>query len=223
MLALPGVLRPEHAHYAAELRHLAERSTSLMRALIDPPAAAAKATLPAPLADPAAVLRKFTPLLTAIAAPAAIVSVTMPPSLPGMRFPAEALERILVNLVRNATQAIERSHKQSRTGSRSASRPGTIRIALTAQAKRLQLTVEDNGPGMAMLDAASFLTPAPLLSGTRHGMGHRIISELVTATKGTLTVRVRPGRGTRFVILWPVCTRTSGTPASPFATGSSEV
>jgi C4-dicarboxylate-specific signal transduction histidine kinase len=138
----------------------------------------------------------------------------MPPSLPGVRFPAEALERILVNLVRNAAQAIERSQALVR---------GAIQIVLASSAEGLHLTVEDNGPGMPMLDAAAFFAPSPVLPGALHGLGHRIISELVTATKGTLTVRVRPGRGTRFVILWPVCTDTSGNPASPFSAGPSEV
>lgn len=224
MLAVPGVLRPQHAHYAEELRHLADRSSSLVRGLIDrmPSASEPKSSLPVPLVDPAAILRSFTPLLAAIAAPAAAVSVTMPPSLPGVRFPAEALERILVNLVRNAAQAIERSQARSHLRSQALA-PGAIQIVLASSAKGLHLTVEDNGPGMPMLDAAAFLAPSPLLPGARHGLGHLIISELVTATKGTLTVRVRPGRGTRFVILWPVCTGTSGNPASPSSTGPSEV
>jgi hypothetical protein len=35
MLARPGVLRPEHAHYAAELRHLADRNSGLLCGLLD--------------------------------------------------------------------------------------------------------------------------------------------------------------------------------------------
>jgi nitrogen-specific signal transduction histidine kinase len=230
MLARPGVLRPEHAHYAAELRHLAERSSGLMHGLIErlPSAPASELSPPAPLADPAAVLRSLSPLLSAIAAPAASVSVTMPPSLPGVRFPAEALERIMVNLVRNAAQAIERnparSQMLSQTRNPAASVPaGTIRIALTAHANGLHLTVEDDGPGITLLDAAAFLAPSPLPHATRRGLGHRIISELVTATGGTLTVRVRPGRGTRFMVLWPAGGASACTPASPSSAGSSEV
>jgi nitrogen-specific signal transduction histidine kinase len=224
MLAVPGVLRPQHAHYAEELRHLADRSSSLVRGLIDrmPSASEPKPSAPVPLADPAAILRSFTPLLVAIAAPAAAVSVSMPTSLPGVRFPAEALERILVNLVRNAAQAIERSQAHPQTLTQTLAR-GAIRIVLASPAEGLYLTVEDDGPGMSMLDAAAFISPLPPLPSARPGLGHHIISELVTATKGTLTVRVRPGRGTRFVILWPAGTGTSGTPASPSSTGSSEV
>jgi C4-dicarboxylate-specific signal transduction histidine kinase len=222
MLARPGVLRPEHAHYAAELRHLADRNAALLRGLIDqlPSAGEPPPSLPLPLADPAAVLRNLTPLLTALAAVVATVSVTVPPSLPGTLLPAQALERILVNLVRNAAQAIERSHAIERCQNAA---PATIRIDLATQASGLQLTVEDDGPGMAILDAAAFLAPSPLPSGARHGLGHRIISELVTATKGTLTVHVRPGRGTRFVIRWPAGTGSIDTLASLSATGSSEV
>jgi signal transduction histidine kinase len=224
MLGRPGVLRPEHAHYAAELRHLADRSTSLMRGLIDAPTSATEPgeALPVSLADPAAVLRSLTPLLTAIAAPAASVRVTMPPSLPGTRLPAEALERILVNLVRNAAQAIERGHTRARSRD-AAVVAGTIRIALTTQADSLHLTVEDNGPGLPILDAAAFLAPSPLPNGARHGLGHRIISELVTASGGTLTLRVRPGRGTRFRVVWPADAARQGSPASLSSTGPTEV
>jgi signal transduction histidine kinase len=220
MLARPGVLRPEHAHYAKELRHLAQRSSVFMRGLIDPLAAKADPSLAVPLTDPAAVLRSLSPLLSAIAAPVASVRVTVPTSLPHISIPAESLERILINLVRNAAQAIERSQAEAQALPVT---PGTVRIALTAQANNLRLTVDDNGPGMTMIDAAAFLAPSPLLPGARRGLGHRIISELVKASGGTLTVRVRPGRGTRFVILWPAGSPRACTPAVISLTGISEV
>jgi signal transduction histidine kinase len=200
LLSAPGVLRPEHQHYVTELRQLAERSDRLVHNLL------ASSTAPGPVATPtgpaapnaAQVLREIEPLLAAVAGRSATVSVKAPRSLATPPLPAETLERILVNLVRNAAQAIELAGP----------RPfgGYIRISLATIASHLRLTVEDNGPGMPVTTAAAFLSPKPLPAGARHGLGHRIIHDLVSSSGGTLSLRVRPGRGTIISIQWPVPT-----------------
>jgi signal transduction histidine kinase len=209
LLARPGVLRPEHQHYVAELRLLAERSAKLMRnLLIQLPQSSSKnknkalrAAVPSTGADPAAILREIAPLLTAIASPSASVTVKAPRSLPPLTFPTESLERIIVNLIRNAAQAIEFANSSDRAFEER--QPGRIRVALATIAGHLHLTVEDNGPGMPVATAASFLSPSPLPHRAQRGLGHHIIHQLVTSSGGTLTVRVRPGRGTTFCVKWP--------------------
>jgi signal transduction histidine kinase len=212
LLARPGVLRPEHQHYVSELRLLAERSANLMRSLLIqlPTSPGSDATrkihaVPSPAstgADPAAVLREIAPLLTAIASPSAAVAVKAPRSLPPLAFPVENLERIIVNLVRNAAQAIEFANSSDRSFEER--QPGRIRIALATVAGHLHLTVEDNGSGMPVATAAAFLSPSTLPKGAQRGLGHHIVHQLVSSSGGTLTVRVRPGRGTTFCIKWPV-------------------
>lgn len=204
LLSAPGVLRPEHTHYATELRRLAERSDSLVHRLLSLPplAPAPPAIQPNPASakspDAAHILREIEPLLTAIVGRSATVSCKAPRSLPTPPLSGETLERIIVNLVRNAAQAIEST----------APRPqgGHIRVSLATLAGHLRLTVEDNGPGMHVKTAAAFLSPAPLPPGARHGLGHRIVHELVTSSGGNLSLRVRPGRGTIVSIHWPVFT-----------------
>ncbi len=212
LLARPGVLRPEHQHYVSELRLLAERSANLMRSLLiqlpdvlgtDPTKSIHAVPTSRPTgADPAAILREIAPLLTAIASPSATVAVKVPRSLPPIAFPSENLERIIVNLIRNAAQAIEFANSSDR--SLEERQPGHIRIALATVASHLHLTVEDNGPGMPVATAAAFLSPSTLPKGAQRGLGHHIVHQLVSSSGGTLTVRVRPGRGTTFCIKWPV-------------------
>jgi signal transduction histidine kinase len=208
LLARPGVLRPEHQHYVAELRLLAERSGKLMRnLLIQLPQLSVEAPqesrrTPVSSADPAVMLREIEPLLSAIASPSAAVTVKTPRSLPPLSFPTENLERIIVNLIRNAAQAIEFANSSDR--SFEDRQPGRIRVALATVAGHLHLTVEDNGPGMPVATAAAFLSPSTLPQGAQRGLGHHIVHQLVTSSGGTLTVRVRPGRGTTFCIKWPV-------------------
>jgi signal transduction histidine kinase len=211
LLARPGVLRPEHQHYVSELRLLAERSAQLMRNLLiqlprhaDSPKGKFPRT-PASLAtaaDPAATLREIAPLLTAIASPSATVTVKTPRSLPAITFPAENFERIVVNLIRNAAQAIEFANSSDRPFE--ARQHGRIRVAISTVAGHLHLTVEDNGPGMPVATAAAFLSPAKLPRGTQRGLGHHIVHQLVTSSGGTMSLRVRPGQGTTFCIKWPV-------------------
>jgi signal transduction histidine kinase len=208
LLARPGVLRPEHQHYVTELRSLAERSGQMMRTLLiqlsslEFPEKPVQTSAPSTVAvDPAVVLREVAPLLTAIASPSASVIVKTPRSLPALTFPAENLERIIINLIRNAAQAIEFANSSDRPFEDR--QPGRIRVALATVAGHLHLTVEDNGPGMPVATAAAFLSPSNLPQGAQRGLGHHIVHQLVTSSGGTLTVRVRPGRGTTFCIKWP--------------------
>jgi signal transduction histidine kinase len=278
LLRAPGVLGPEHRHYATELGLIASRSSELIRRLLARPGeqtetrerpqrqsgtqilvsaesvtgsgrplagaawdhAGALRTQPAFLTaggrrDPAqrdasqtatsppalthtSALRLLGPVLERIAAGSATVSIWVPATLPQLDLSIEALERITVNLVRNAAEAIRSAcgnatparagstpDGASTRASNSARRPtATIRVGLGVAAGRLRLTVEDDGPGMPPAVAAAFLQPGPLPAKPGRGLGHRIVHELVAASGGHISIRVRPGQGTVFCIRWPV-------------------
>ena len=246
LLRAPGVLRPEHLHYATELDLISSRSTELIRRLLAgelvtcPPTPAlpleqvapqrewarpnrgALEFQPAdvrrrdapflPVSRPgltlAAVLRNLSPVLGRIAAGSAHVTVCAPTTLPVIDLLAEPLERITVNLVRNAAEAIRTQRLEPQPPSHRTDPParpvGQIRVALASIAGRLQLTVEDNGPGVPPAVAAAFLRPRPMPSNTTRGFGHRIVHELVSASGGQLSIRVRPSQGTVFCIKWPI-------------------
>jgi signal transduction histidine kinase len=207
LLGSPGVLRSEHRHYASELDLISSRSSALIRRMLQhlpeqhafPGQPQSLAPSPSqPSSDPADVLRTLAPVLQRIAAGSAL-SVSAPPSLHNLDLPAESLERIVVNLVRNAAEAM-RNHSHCFTDAETPH----IEVALTVAAGRAQLTVEDNGPGMPPAVASAFLRPAPLPRGAVRGLGHLIVHELATASHGVLSIRVRPGRGTVFCIKWPL-------------------
>ncbi len=156
----------------------------------------------------AALLLSLTPVLRRIAAGAAEVTVTCQISLPPLPFPSEIIERITVNLVRNAAEAIRRD--QVCAACVPFGPAGQIRVALAVIDNRLQLTVEDNGPGMSPTYVEAYLHPEPLPLGASHGLGHRIVHELTNASGGQLSIRVLPGHGTAFCLKWPLH-------ATPFA------
>ena len=231
LLSAPGVLRPEHKHYATELSLISNRSSSLIRRLLtgslaSPPHSSQEEISDPPPLSPAALgssnarsvdaainysthddaFRNLAPVLQRIAAGAAKISIAYPASLPPLDFPTEIIERITVNLVRNAVEAIRIQRRN--TFPTAISPKGRIRVSLTVEGPELQLTVEDNGPGMSPAVAAAFLHPSPLPNGAHHGIGHRIIHQLAAISAGELAIRVLPGSGTIFSLKWPI--RLSG-------------
>jgi signal transduction histidine kinase len=248
LLRVPGVLGPEHRHYATELGLIASRSSELIQRLLAAPHAHTQPQPARPWLDTSrdrataldfqpsdvrrrdtaqreasqcmdrlpvlthvSALRLLSPVLERIAAGCATVSICAPATLPSLNLSIETLERITVNLVRNAAEAIRMARGSVPINGLStraigpAPRPtGTIRVALGVAGGRFRLTVEDDGPGMPPAVAAAFLQPGPLPPKPGRGLGHRIVHELVTASGGHISIRVRPGQGTAFCIRWPV-------------------
>ncbi len=145
----------------------------------------------------------------------------------------EALERILVNLVRNSAAAIalaERSDGLAGGATRSAAgskvlekiadrtadeTPGAVRIGVGLLVnrvddpkpwplRRVRLTVEDSGCGMTTEQLERILNGDRAPSRGSHGIGFRVVRDLVAASFGDIRVMSAPGIGTRVQIEWPV-------------------
>jgi signal transduction histidine kinase len=207
LLDLPGVLRPEHLHYARELRLLSQRSGALIHRLLEgpqEPVAAISRSRPKRLSA-GTVVRAFAPLLRSLGAPEATVSMTVAHGLPILPFAPEVLERILVNLTRNAAMVLRAHGSRGDPGMPEYLSPGCrIHIGVSGDAAGLHLTVTDNGPGMTPAVVAEFLKPKPLPRGALSGLGHRVVHDLVQSTSGQLSIETAPGRGTKLQIDWPI-------------------
>jgi signal transduction histidine kinase len=163
------------------------------------------------------MLRNLAPVLDRIAAGAAHVTVVTPVSIPSLDFSSEVIERITVNLVRNAAEAMRLQQAIAPPSTLPSSEE--IHVTLCVVDGFLQLTVADNGPGMPPPIAAAYLQPLPLPLGATRGLGHRIVHELVDASAGKLSIRVHPGQGTTFCLKWPISPPLSAGPtASPSPT-----
>jgi signal transduction histidine kinase len=288
LLAVPGVLKPEHRHYAEEVRLLGSRSGALIEHLMErvvplPGETSADGTdretsaLPAGLgcaaqagalmstggpggdaetaAQPVslrAVVERCAGLLSRVAGGRSIeVSIGAAAAVP-VRVAEEVVERILVNLVRNAAAALA-GHPPSHSpasdlngsrgcagasgaikrvgtgavpGSRASIReikadgiagvpPGTIRVGVgllgdrVGEARpwpfrRVRLVVEDSGCGMEPEQLEWLLRGGRAPARSNHGIGFRVVRELVEASGGELRAMSALGTGTRVQIEWPM-------------------
>lgn len=109
-----------------------------------------------------------------------------------MTLDPDRFERVLVNLVRNASEAIAGT--------------GCVRVmgSAPAQAPEVQIVVEDDGPGISE-ELRSSLFDLFVTSGKPGGtgLGLAIVKQIVEQHQGTVMVTSKPGQGARFVITLP--------------------
>jgi len=163
-------------------------------------------------------------------------------SMVPVRVAEDAVERILVNLVQNSAAALASCGPlqpglgnaagtsawalERAEGAAGVATPIGIRIGVgqlsnrVGDAKpwpfrRVRLTVEDSGCGMApeQLDRLLCGTRAP--SRGSHGIGFRVVRDLVAASGGDLCVKSTPGIGTRVQIEWQMAEATAADSIEP--------
>jgi len=262
LLSVPGVLKPEHRHYAEELRLMGSRSAALMGRLMvcssgmagrpaglpsglpsvlpfgqermtqDCGAAGAEAAGGAFSTDRSgaewagagpvsvrSIVERCSGLLGQVAEGRTIEVIYGPAASVPVLVDEESVERILMNLVHNSAAALDgRGTAREET-------PGAIRIGvglLTGRVgdpspwpfRRVRLTVEDSGCGMAPEQIERLLESGRTGGRSSREIGFRVVRELVAASDGNLRLMSAPGVGTRVQIEWPVAART-GAPSGP--------
>ncbi len=127
----------------------------------------------------------------------AVVRVDVPVDLPEVFVVRQRLVQVLLNLLVNAGDALEAQQRQG----------GEVRVLGRAEADRVVLLVEDNGPGFAphvlprLFEA--FFTPKGPEKGT--GLGLNLSRELVEQFGGSLTAGNRPEGGARLRLELSAC------------------
>jgi signal transduction histidine kinase len=106
----------------------------------------------------------------------------------GFRMDAEKIKQVVINLVRNAIEAMPEG--------------GAVVVETGVQDGMVRLAVSDNGPGLPEgLDVFQlFVTTKP--KGT--GLGLSIVQQIVTQHGGEIRAESERGRGTAFVITLPL-------------------
>lgn len=101
------------------------------------------------------------------------------------------LEQVLVNLLRNAIEAI----LEGGDGGKPA-----LAITVTPRGDRVEIAITDRGPGLSADALAQLFTPFSTTKPKGLGLGLVISQDMITSFGGTLTATSRPGEGASFVI-----------------------
>jgi two-component system nitrogen regulation sensor histidine kinase GlnL len=127
------------------------------------------------------------------------------PSLPPVWGNRDQLVQVFLNLVKNASEALERTAKPEIKFS-TAFRPG-IKISVTGILDRislpLEITIEDNGPGVPADILPILFDPFVTTKANGSGLGLALVAKIVGDHGGVIDCDSRPGR-TKFRILLPV-------------------
>ena len=199
LLGEPGLLPPQHRHYAADL----ERTTRALGTMIEklagnlaqdakptPPTASRRTSVGDALTSCAGVLR-------AVAGPMVNVHVSSETRLPPLAIDDDALLRVLTNLVKNASEAMPKG--------------GAVRItarrALSRTAPAVLVHVSDNGPGIPAFALGRIFEPGFSSKGGSGaepcGLGLTIVREMVEAAGGSIEFATTRRRGTTFELRLP--------------------
>lgn len=227
LLGEPGVLAPDSLHYATELKLVVSASRRLVEKLVllDEPIAqngteqgtgtltelspvaemprVSAARLPGDSIDNLArELEANCNLLDAMAGLTVSVTVKAEGGACSVRLTSEDLTRVLVNLVKNAAEAMRRS--------------GRIDIGLREQAgeqgaTKLLLTIEDSGPGIREGLLEQVFTPGFTTHNeeqgswpaTHRGLGLSITRSIVETAGGHIYAENRSEGGARIIIELP--------------------
>jgi signal transduction histidine kinase len=235
LLEEPGVLALPHRHYACELRLIGSACRRLVErlALISPELSVREFSIPelsfqelsAPQPSPSAIaaepvqslaaeLEINHSLLAALAGPAIQVNLTLHGGHLPIAMAREDLTRVLVNLTRNAAQAMPSG--------------GSLEIDLEETAQALVLTVSDTGPGIPEASLEAVFSPGyttgppppadtalqsqPLRSQDNRplihrGLGLAIVRSIVSAAGGSVRAAQRIGpsiQGAMIVLEFPL-------------------
>jgi signal transduction histidine kinase len=231
LLAEPGVLSEGHQHYAAELQAIAAASSGLVEQLAalglpsQSGVSPASATPPVKMSGASAYIDDLTLAVRRLEGPLATMAgekidlhvETLP--CPGrVRLSQESLTRILINLTRNAAEAMQqggciRITLQQGDGGNFLDR----RKVLAQTPRTVLLCVQDSGPGvperqMQHLFDAGFTTKgsddAAQPTGAHRGLGLSIVRHLAESAGGCVRAISVAGRGARFEVELPLIFRT---------------
>jgi PAS domain S-box-containing protein len=118
------------------------------------------------------------------------------PDIPEFTSDPMLLQQVFVNLIKNSIDAMQEAP----------SRPSILEILTSLDARRILVTIQDNGVGIPQKDQEKifnlFHTTKPAGQGT--GLGLSIVHDILYRLGGTVRVASEPGQWSRFVVEIPL-------------------
>jgi signal transduction histidine kinase len=107
----------------------------------------------------------------------------------------EQLWRVILNLIRNALEAMARG--------------GELRVSTKASDSELQICVSDTGAGMTESEVAKLFTPFFTTKAQGTGLGLALSQQIVAEHGGHMECRSAVGVGTTFTVFLPLATQST--------------
>jgi signal transduction histidine kinase len=138
------------------------------------------------------------------------IEITLDPSLPRVVIDAEQLRQVLMNLLRNASQAMKGRGKVA-VSTRVRFGRGT-RSGGPSDEPFVELTVADNGPGLSEKVLQNLFMPFFTTKEKGTGLGLAISQRIVQGAGGRIDVRSYEGKGSTFSVVLPAAVDALVTP-----------
>jgi signal transduction histidine kinase len=123
------------------------------------------------------------------------ITVDVAPGLPDVAADEAQLRQALINLIRNAREAM------SDGGAR------RIDVAVRESAVRIAIVVHDSGPGIGAADIGKIFDPFFSTKDKGTGLGLALVQQIVVEHGARIEVQTAPGQGTTFAITFPALPR----------------
>jgi signal transduction histidine kinase len=141
------------------------------------------------------------------------IQMTLDSELPRVAIDDEQLRQVLMNLIRNAVQAIKERGRVS-VSTRVRFGRGT-RSGRTPDESFVEINVADTGPGIAQKALDKIFLPFFTTKDRGTGLGLAISQRIVQGAGGRIEVRSYEGKGSTFTVLLPSAMEALGTPTPP--------
>ncbi len=127
------------------------------------------------------------------------------PDIPSITTDKNGLKQVLINLVKNAAEAMENGGKIN-INIRFV--PGSSKILIDEKRKtpgNIEITIRDNGPGIPDAVKEKLFEPYNSTKGAGNsGLGLSIVHSIIRSLSGSITCKSIQNKGTCFTILLPV-------------------
>jgi PAS domain S-box-containing protein len=173
--------------------------------------------------DLSQVVEEMSQLLRRVISRQAQLSLRLRRGLPAVVADATQIRQVVMNLITNASDALEDSHGTITLETRLVeATPAMLASTYLDEAlpagPYISLEVSDTGSGMSAQTAARIFEPFFTTKFTGRGLGLAAVLGIVRGHKGAIDVQSAPGAGTTFRVLLPASTRRAEIAMSPAPT-----
>lgn len=134
------------------------------------------------------LVRETLPPLAGNAPPGVVVETALDPSTPAVIVDPGGVEQVIINLVRNAIEALDKG--------------GRILVSTRRESGGALLVVEDNGPGIPAEIRERIFEPFFTTKKAGSGLGLSICRKIISEQGADISIASEPGKGARFSVIF---------------------